>query len=174
MGDCGRLSHLSPPSVEDLYAQYPRLRASGHRITSPFDDEYNCVAWIERAFTSWVEPGIQWPPGVPTPLGSSDLDCYIALFRLWGFEDAESPDLEPGFLKIAIYANGQEFEHVAKQLPSGAWSSKGGNLCDFRHEQLEALNNCGVMKNATVVKYMRRRYDGSDSMELEENGLLRP
>jgi hypothetical protein len=173
LGRSGRFFFLNPPSTEDLYAQYPALRASSHKITSPCNDKYNCAGWVQSAMTSWVEPGFFWPSNAPVPMGPNDLDCYVAVFRSWGFEICESPDLEDGFLKIAIFATGQEFEHVAKQLPSGAWSSKGGPLHDFKHDELEALSGCGVMRNACAVRFMRRQYDGRDPMELEENGLLR-
>jgi hypothetical protein len=122
----------------------------------------------------WFEPEMFWPDGLPVPLGNADLDCYLALFRSWGYEECDSHDLEEGFLKIAIFASGEEFEHVAKHLPSGAWSSKGGTLYDFRHGTLDALGGCRVMPNATLARVMRRVYDGVDPYENEEHGLLRP
>lgn len=173
MDSMGKACFLTPPSIEDLYARYPRLQASNHKITSQRTDRYNCVAWIEREMDRWFEPEIFWPDGLPIPADSADLDCYIALFRSWGFEDCDSADLEDGYLKIAIFATGSEFDHVAKQLPSGAWSSKGGSLHDFKHEDLDALRDCLVMPNATVVQLMRRPYDGTDPYEIEEDGLIR-
>jgi hypothetical protein len=163
---------LSPPSAEDLYLEYPRLSSSDHKITSEANDQYNCVAWVDRVMNHWFEPEIFWPPGVPVPLGQDDLDCYVALFRQWGFEECASRCLESGFLKIAIYAVGQEFEHVAKQLPSGQWSSKGGVLHDFKHRELDALGDCRAMRRAEPALFMRRPYDGSDLYEVEENGLI--
>ncbi len=160
--------------LDDLYAQIPKLRAAVHRITSPDSDRYNCVAWVERDLDRWWEPGFYWPFGSPTPRGDEDLDCYVYLFRKLGFEVCESSTLEPGFLKIALYAEDDEFHHVAKQLPSGQWSSKAGTLHDFKHEKLEALEDSGVMKNARPVMFMRRPFSGSDPMALEESGLLLP
>lgn len=162
------------PSIDELYAQYPRLKGSDHKITSQADDRYNCVAWVERDMGSWIEPDLFWPDGVPEPLGPADLDCYLALFRSWGFEDCDSSSLDFGYLKIAIFATGEEFHHVAKQLPSGAWSSKGGPLYDFKHGDLGAICECGIWRNAMPLHFMRRSYDGSDSFEMEENGLLHP
>jgi hypothetical protein len=124
---------------------------------------------------AWWEPDFKWPDDVPVPLGAADLDCYEALFRKWGFEVCATPDLEAGYLKIALYAagpHGNEFEHVAKQLPSGAWSSKGGPLWDFRHGGLDAVGECGIMRNAKPTTYMRRPYDGTDQFEMEENGIV--
>lgn len=173
MDPLGKASSLTPASVEDLYAQYPRLQASEHKITSQRTDRYNCVAWIERAMDRWFEPEFFWPDGLPVPMDSADLDCYLALFRSWSFEDCDSAGLEDGYLKIAVFATGLEFHHVAKQLPSGAWSSKGGPLYDFKHGDLDALRDCRAMPNATVVRVMRRPYDGTDPFEIEENGLIR-
>jgi hypothetical protein len=158
--------------LEDLYAQFPRLRDARHRITSRPNDEYNCVAWVERDFDTWWEPGFCWPTDLE-PDGDDDLAHYIELFQRWGFELCETGDLEDGFLKIAVYAEGCAFHHVAKQLPSGAWSSKAGALHDFRHEALNALDECAVMRGASVVCHMRRPFEGEDPYQLEETGLIR-
>lgn len=159
---------------EDLYAQYPSLRRETLPIRSPATDEYNCVAWVERDRARWWEPGNYWPLGARVPGSSEDLDCYIDLFQRLGFEACNATDLEPGFLKIAIYAAAREFHHVAKQLPSGAWSSKGGPLHDFKHETLGELEDAGVMRGATVAHALRRTYDGVDDYAIEESGLLDP
>lgn len=157
--------------LEDLYAQLPRLRDSSHRITSEATDEYNCVAWVSRE-QGWWEPGFVWPSDVPEPPPDDDVEAYVELFRRWGFELCASAELESGYLKIAIYTKGSSFEHVAKQLPSGGWSSKAGFLHDFRHDELDALNDAKVMRCATPTIYMRRSHDPGDSMELEETGLI--
>lgn len=168
----GSLARLGVSEREDLYAQFPALRRSQHRITSEPSDGYNCVGWVARAFDKWYEPGINWPPGVPEPENEDDLGCYIALFESWGYEICEGPEHEPGYLKIAVYADGQSFQHVAKQLRgTGGWSSKAGFLHDLRHQDLEALHPSGIMRNARPVVYMRRP-DSGESMSLEETGLI--
>lgn len=47
--------------------------------------------------------------------------------------------MEVGFEKIALYAKGNEFMHVARQSPNGKWSSKLGRLEDVEHDSLEVL-----------------------------------
>jgi hypothetical protein len=160
--------------LEDLYAVFPRLRCAGHRITSGPSDAYNCVAWVERDLERLWDPDFYWPSEVPTPVDTeNDLPYYVALFEWLGFERCPGTELEPGYLKIAVYATGNEFHHVAKQLPSGGWSSKGGiNLHDFRHDELEDLDGTGVWKGASATIFMRRPYDGIDPFSLEETGLL--
>jgi hypothetical protein len=160
--------------LEDLYAHLPHLRESEHRPTSQPADEYNCVAWVERDMEHWWAPGYHWPPGLPTPDGDRDLHCYIACFERWGFEVCEGPDLEEGYLRIALYALGDSFHHVAKQLPSGAWSSKIGVAHDLKHEKLEALCDTILFQRAVPTVFMRREYDGRNKMEMEETGLLLP
>ena len=41
--------------------------------------------------------------------------------------------LEPGFEKVALYALGGVPKHAARQLSSGRWSSKLGDLEDVEH-----------------------------------------
>ena len=61
--------------------------------------------------------------------------------------------------KTAIYGMGNQFLHMAKQLPSGSWSSKLGRAWDIEHE-LEALTSAanlgGQVQYGEVVAYMRR------------------
>jgi hypothetical protein len=161
--------------LEDLYAHAPRLEASGHRITSDAADTYNCVAWLTRDLNRWWEPGFYWPPNIPRPQAEDDdLGCYVALFEDLGYELCVNADLEPGFLKIAIYANGNAFHHVAKQLRSGRWSSKIGMSFDVRHDDLEALNDAVYFQSATATLFMKRTDDGTDPMEVEEHGIVLP
>ena len=68
---------------------------------------------------AWWEPGFQWLDGLPSPHNGDDLHSYLALFERWGFEFCDTPNLEPGCLKIAVYAKENESHHVAKQLRSG-------------------------------------------------------
>lgn len=157
--------------LSELYAQLPLLRESTHQVTSPATDSYNCVAWVERDLDRWWEPGFYWP--APEPTDEADLDAYVELFSRVGFELCAAPLAEEGFLKIAIYAADGAFHHVAKQLPSGRWSSKAGRLHDFRHDRLDAVEGAPLLGQAVAAVYMRRPYDGHDRMEMEEDGLIR-
>jgi hypothetical protein len=121
----------------------------------------------------WIDPEFFWPADVPEPPeDEDDLDYYVALFGSWGYEVTDSPDLEDGYLKVAIFATDNNFDHVAKQLPSGRWSSKGGKSFDFRHGTLESIGVCRVMPATQLALVMRRPYDGGDPYEAEENGLI--
>jgi hypothetical protein len=157
--------------LDALHAQFPSLASSDHSITSRPTDEYNCVAWVNRETGHWFEPGIYWPVGVSEPDGDEDLDCYVELFEKWGYEVCATSSLEAGYLKIAIYADGQLFQHVARQLRDGRWSSKAGKLHDLWHRDLYALHPSGVMRDARPTVFMRKPDNGGD-MQMEESGLI--
>jgi hypothetical protein len=173
LGEGPRHSQLSV--LDALYAQYPKLDPTNHRITSNPSRAYNCVAWIERDMDRWWEPDFFWPEHAPDPIGEEDVDCYVTLFEGLGFAQCADANFEPGFLKIAIYVEDNLFHHVAKQVPSGAWSSKAGPLHDLRHDTLELLEEVGIYANAKATIFMRRPHDYDlDPMTLEETGLLLP
>ena len=50
-------------------------------------------------------------------------------------DKCDGQDLETDFDKIAVFANDQGIPtHAARQLPSGRWSSKLGELEDIEHD----------------------------------------
>ncbi len=77
-------------------------------------------------------------------------------------------------LKIALYAEGGEFFHVAKQMREGTWSSKAGVLHDLKHSDLAAFEGSFALRFAVPVVFMKRPDDGRDPMTLEHGKLLLP
>jgi hypothetical protein len=78
-----------------------------------------------------------WPEGVPR---SETVEAFIQAYRTLGYEICDSPALEPGVEKIAIYVNNRvdrEPTHAARQLPSGKWTSKLGRAEDIEHDALQ-------------------------------------
>jgi hypothetical protein len=72
-----------------------------------------------------------------------------------GYEVCDSSTLEPGFEKIAIFADASgDPRHAARQLPSGAWTSKLGEHVDIEHKDVDAVG--GILYGEPAV-YMRRR-----------------
>jgi len=159
--------------LERLYEQFPALTPDNHRITSPDDDKYNCVAWVNRDLDGWWEPGFCWPNDLEVS-GAGDLDAYVELFRRWGYEPCDDSAYEPGYLKLGVYAEGGDFLHVAKQLRDGTWSSKAGVLNDFKHSDLGVLEGSWALQFASVVIVMRRADDGGDPMTVECGQLITP
>jgi hypothetical protein len=81
---------------------------------------------------------------------------FVRAFRQLGYEVCQSPSYEPGLEKVAIYCKGSAPKHMARQLPSGLWTSKCGDLEDITHT-LEALEGSDY---GNAVLFMRRRSPG--------------
>ena len=130
--------------------EFPRLTANNHRTTSPVSEEYNCVAWAAGDSLRWWQPGVFWP----TSEISFGLDSLMIAFQGLGFEPCQGSELESGFEKVALFASGAYFTHVARQIPSGKWTSKIGQLEDIEHDDPEDLAG-GTYGNVSL--YMRRQ-----------------
>ena len=89
------------------------------------------------------------------------MESLIALFESEGYELWESVDAEPGFQKVAIYADSEGPTHAAVQLPSGEWSSKLGiEWEDVAHESTETVG--GRPGYGDVAAVLRRPRVGSE------------
>jgi hypothetical protein len=100
--------------------------------------------------------GVYWPPGIPALPSMSGV---IAAYRACGYEVCDSGDVAAGFEKIAIFADDAgEPRHAARQLPSGAWTSKLGTHVDIEHQDCDAVG--GVFYGEPRV-YMRRPLSGT-------------
>jgi hypothetical protein len=144
-------------SLDHLFDRFPRLKCEAHEITSE-PAHYNCVAFAEGRTDQWIDPDGHWPEGVkrPAPDEDRDMPCYQELFEHYGYEVCSAPDLEDGYIKVALYAHDGSFVHVAVQMPSGRWRSKAGFLHDLFHDRLAALEDCGLAQKAKAVLFMRR------------------
>ncbi|MEQ8536244.1 MAG: hypothetical protein RIB93_02065 [Coleofasciculus sp. D1-CHI-01] len=117
--------------------EFPRLFATGYRITSKASRIYNCFAWAAGEDDRWwnpVEPEnpYYWLNGVPAEL---TIAAFIQAYQTLGYEPCDSSDWEEGFQKIALYATPDgEPTHAARQLPNGKWTSKLGRWEDIEHE----------------------------------------
>ena len=98
--------------------------------TSLRTDEYNCAAWAIGITDDWIQFKGRYDTEVST---------YISYFKEKGFVIDENNTLQEGFIKIAIYLEGNEFKHVARQLANGKWTSKIGDWEDVEHDTLQVL-----------------------------------
>ena len=133
---------------------FPNLKNSGYHITSPESAEYNCIAWAAQDTDRWWWPDPYntgyWPQGVPR---QETMDAFIKAYGTLGFMPCQGEVLELGFEKIAIYADSSgEPKHVARQLPSGKWTSKLGESEDIEH----ALNGLANSIYGSVVCILKR------------------
>ncbi len=114
----------------------PQLEGADYRVTSRSTPEYNCVAWAMAISSENWAPALsgpyQWPDHLPrVPLVS----VMAKLFEERGYEPCADSSLEPDIEKIAIYGDAMvgEAVHVSRQLPTGRWTSKLGDLADIEH-----------------------------------------
>jgi len=140
---------------------WPNLTEQERLGTSPKSNAYNCVAWAAGEDDRWWEPADprydphigpkHWPDGVPQRY---TVENCVRVFVLLGYSACDGPEHEAGFEKIAIYADDDgEPTHVARQRPSGVWTSKVGNLEDTDHATVHSLE--GGMYGV-AVRFLRR------------------
>lgn len=157
MDQVGQSERLPERLAPELEAEFPGLAAPGYYVTSARTDEYNCVAYAAGDTTRYWDcgalplPGYYWPDRARH---GSDIDALIGCFESIGFETCVDGRLALGYEKVALYDNGQEWTHVAKQLSDGYWSSKLGSCEDIRHKTPYAL--CGSVYGQ-VARFMRRK-----------------
>jgi len=133
------------------FDDFPGLTDDNHRVSSPRDFRYNCIAWSAGDTTHWWQPGVYWP--VAATRDDHGIGALEEAFRSLGYEDCPDDRLEPGFEKVALYGSGFMYTHAARQLPSGKWTSKLGKAEDIEHHTPDDVSG-GVY--GEVVQFMRR------------------
>lgn len=116
----------------------------GHyRRTSDPTIDYNCLAWAVENNQRWFDPqrfcvGYYWPQDIEREWNMSNV---LKILALYGYtEVSDNPSVESGYVKVAIYSDSDKSPtHFARQLQSGKWTSKAGELIDFEHDNLECL-----------------------------------
>lgn len=116
--------------------KFPGLTNASFQVTSPVSDQYNCIAWAAQEDDRWWWPdryGIgYWPADARR---EETLSSFIDTFKSFGYEECNSPELEVGFEKVAIFTDQDgEPTHMARQLQNGSWTSKLGRLNDIEHD----------------------------------------
>jgi len=138
---------------EHIESLFPNLHGTAYQITSPPDENYNCIAWAAGDSTvPWWPANPErafWPAGVAS---EETLDAFREAFATLGYEICASQDLEPGFDKIALFTNRHGVPtHAARQLSTGLWTSKLGALEDISHS-LHQLEGTEYGKVAVTMK----------------------
>jgi hypothetical protein len=119
-----------------LDTAFPNLHRGGYRVTSASSQRYNCIAWAAGDNANWWWPVADtrffWPAGVAR---EETLAAFEAAFATLGFVRCDAEVREDGFEKVAIFADATGFPtHAARQLESGRWTSKLGELEDIEHD----------------------------------------
>jgi len=78
-----------------------------------------------------------WPPGIPT---DEVLQSFVRLVESLGHRPCDDDVREPDAEKIAIYTTlGGKPTHAARQLESGAWTSRLGQSIVIEHDTPAAV-----------------------------------
>jgi hypothetical protein len=144
--------------VERLERIFPALRGKTYLVSSPPTRDYNCIAWAAGDTVRWWWPDQfstsddpYWPPGVPR---EETVEAFRQLFATLGYEVCNDDRLEEGYEKVAIFAYTGVPKHAARQLPSGRWTSKLGQMEDIEHD-LHDLTGMVYGSFALVMKRPR-------------------
>ena len=148
----------SMPLESSREIRFPQLSQEVYRVTSPPTDTYNCMAWAAGDATRswWPAANYYWPEYAPL---EETLASFQAVFEGMGYFQCESDALETGYEKIALYVDDDGVPtHAARQLQSGAWTSKLGDWEDIEHDSLFALESAPFMNSlyGAVALVLRR------------------
>lgn len=150
-------------NVRQILKLFPLLEKDEQfKITSPINRNYNCLAWANGWNNRWMWPNVDnhppeddeyWPEGIPN---NRKPETFVSAFQVHDFDLCESPTLETGFEKIALYKSSYDnlATHAARQLSSGLWTSKLGYWQDIQHSTPESLEGDFYGK---VFCYMKRK-----------------
>jgi hypothetical protein len=121
--------------MNPLEVVLPGLAGTNYHVTSPADDDYNCIAWAATETNRWWWPDPlgagYWPEGIAR---AETQESFVAAYATVGFTPAADDSLQPGVEKIAVYVKDGKPTHAARQLPSGRWTSKLGRAEDIEHD----------------------------------------
>jgi hypothetical protein len=133
----------------------PKLATEQYEITSSESDAYNCIGWALYDTRQWwwytPQYGCYWPPGISR---NNNPQAIARIFEIHGYQHCDSPDVESGFEKVALYEHPvYGIEHVTRQLETGRWTSKIGEWEDIEHETAKSLEG---IEYGLVAAFMKR------------------
>ena len=154
---------------DDLHRDFPKLRFSNWSVNSPYDTEYQCIAWaacnFNRRWWPWDDPSFYWPDGfVKRPVGTPiPVQEFAEMFeKKFGYEKCTKGEFEWGYQKVAIFANLEGVTHMARQRLFGdEWLSKLGCYEDIVHSKsvdIEGDIDPTARQYGEVVQYMKRTW----------------
>lgn len=123
-----------------LYSSFPKLSGTNWVLTSEATDIYNCIAWAagqnESHWWPYKDRKLRKRTRACWPINEYDntVACFNKAFSTLGYAPTSDPSLKDGFEKLAIYVDSNDrVTHMARQLPTGSWTSKCGSLEDITH-----------------------------------------
>ena len=115
----------------EIKAGFPGLAAT-FQVTSEETRDYNCIGWAAGDTSRWWWP--LYPSYWPSEAAhEATLEAFVAAFATLGYAPCADGNLEEGVEKVVIYLRQGVPSHMARQLASGAWTSKLGDAWDIGH-----------------------------------------
>jgi hypothetical protein len=154
---------------DQLHREIPNLITADWSVKSPFNTEYQCIAWAacrtDRRWWPWDDPSLYWPPGFKKlPVGDpAPAAHFMEVFeKRFGYRSCGKPDFEFGYQKVAIYENALGVTHMARQhLLGRGWLSKLGIEEDIVHQlatDVEGDYSAAANTYGLVAQYMKRSW----------------
>ena len=155
------LAQKEQQELEQVKKAFENLKDGEFKKTSETDGRYNCIAYAanEKHRYWWpVKYGmaandVYWPEGVSKVCV---LKNFVLAFETLGYKTCDSSDLKEDVEKVAIYVTAKASAkalkgaplHMARQLPSGEWTSKLGVGIDISHKTVKSLEGeiYGIVK----------------------------
>jgi hypothetical protein len=134
--------------------KWPNLNDKNHSVTSPKDHRYNCIAWALGINDKWIWPDTNdslWVEGISP---EDELEALTQMFLKVGYEKCNNWDFERGYQKVVIYVDRKGPTHAARQVESGEWVSKMGDLEDIEHDTVKVLEGNGF---GTAKVFLKRK-----------------
>lgn len=139
---------------------FPNLTEEDYEPKSEQSDTYNCIAWAMGDLRKywWPTPkyGCYWPPGFDR---NNSLPVLMDIAKVFGYRECDNGEHEKGYEKIVLYEDSDGVQHAARQLQSGIWSSKMGELEDIEHNTVECLESPDYGKVAKFMKRSRKDWE---------------
>src|SRR5216684_5426535 len=144
MAEVGPQKRIRNVSRADLENTFQRLAPNSYELSSPKARRYNCIAWASKDITrKWdcfvfpLPPAYHWPKNA---IFGDDLNAFVSVFIVQGYELCPDGLLEDGYEKVVLYVdNFGEWQHAARQLVDGRWTSKMGDAEDITHQSPDDL-----------------------------------
>lgn len=115
----------------EIKARFPALAAT-FQVKSEETRDYNCIGWAAGDTSRWWWP--LYPSYWPSEAAhEATLEAFVAAFATLGYAPCADGNLEEGVEKVVIYLRQGVPSHMARQLASGAWTSKLGDAWDIGH-----------------------------------------
>lgn len=140
--------------VHHIESLFPGLSGK-FRITSPATPKYNCIAWAadDPYRKWWPAPFCYWP----RVTREATVPAFIEAYGTLGYKPCADGVLVAGMEKIAIYVNAKNVPlHAARQLESGKWTSKLGDLEDISHDEVRGLEGTSYGRVACYLSRPRQ------------------